>query len=95
MIWQDPTNCINDCYCCMVKTVGFNAKNKHFIKYPNDQSHIRGKSQLNLGLSKVNSQLLASRLKEKNALAPGTNITFSHARKQEFLVYFDEQQNQQ
>ena len=29
-----------------------------------------------LGLSKVNSDLLTSRLKEKNVLAPGINITF-------------------
>lgn len=43
-----------------------------------------------LGLSKVNSKLLAWRLKEKNTLAPGTNITFFRKREQELLVYFDE-----
>ena len=35
-----------------------------------------------LGLSKVNSELLVSRLKEKNALAPDTNITFPSTREQ-------------
>ena len=42
-----------------------------------------------LGLSKVNSELLASRLKEKNALAPGINITFFRTREQELLACFD------
>ena len=40
-IRQEPTNCVNDCYFCMVKTVGFNAENKHLIKYPKIQSAIR------------------------------------------------------
>lgn len=35
MIWQELTNCINDCYFCMVKTVGFNPKNRHLIKCTN------------------------------------------------------------
>lgn len=35
-----------------------------------------------LGLGKVNSELLVSRLKEKNALAPDTNITFASTREQ-------------
>ena len=44
----------------------------------------------NLRLSQVNSELMAFRLKEKNALAPGTNITFFRTREQDLLVYFDE-----
>ena len=114
----------------MVKLVGFNAKNKHLIKYLDILSAIRpvarssevptpstsftsedmdqhmesdvhlpfddqtktiqetssasstfNQAVLNnlvrdLELSKVNSERLASRLKENNALAPGTNITF-------------------
>ena len=125
----------------MVKTVGFHAKNKHLIKYPNIPSAIRpvahssevptpstsftsedmdqhmesdvqlpstetiqetspssstfNQAELNdlvhdLGLIKVNSELLASTLKEKNDLAPGTNATFFRTREQELLVYFDE-----
>ena len=35
MIWQEPTNCINDCYPCLVKTAEFNVKNKQLLKYPN------------------------------------------------------------
>ena len=42
-----------------------------------------------LGMSKVNSKLLLSRLKEKIALAPGTNITFFSTKEQELFVYFD------
>ena len=141
MIWREPENCINDCYFCMVKTVGFHAKNKHLIKYPNIPSAIRpvahssevptpstsftsedmdqhmesdvqlpstetiqetspssstfNQAELNdlvhdLELSKVNSELLASTLKEKNDLAPGTNTTFFRTREQELLVYFGE-----
>ena len=41
IIWREATNCINDCYFCMVKTVAFNAKSKFFIKYPNIPSAIR------------------------------------------------------
>ena len=132
MTWRLPTNCINDCYFCKMKTAGFKKKNKHLIKYPNIPSALRpvahslevptpstsftsedmdqhmesdvhlpfddqtkmiqetlpssssfNQAEINdlaidLGLSTVNSKLLVSRLKEKNALAPGTNITFFH-----------------
>ena len=40
-----------------------------------------------LALSEVDSKLFASRLKEKNALAPGTNITFFHTREKELFMY--------
>ena len=43
-----------------------------------------------LGLSKVNSKLLASKLKEKNVFTPATNIMFFCTREQDLLVYFDE-----
>ena len=43
-----------------------------------------------LGLSKTNSELLASRLKEKDALSPGTSITFYRTREEESLVFFSE-----
>ena len=43
-----------------------------------------------LGLSKTNSELLASRLKEKNVLSPGTSITFYRTREAELLVFFSE-----
>ena len=143
MIWRETTSCINDCYFCMVKTVGSNAKNKQFIKYPNIPSalcplayssegptpspsftsedmdqHMESDAHFpfddqtktiqetspssstfnqvelidlvrNLGLSQVNSEILASRSKE-NALAPGTIITFFHTRERELWVYFDE-----
>ena len=144
MIWRESANFINDCYFCMVKTVLFNSKNKHLIKYPNIPSVLRpvvhsskvptpsasftsedmdqhmesdvhlslddqtktiqetspssstfNQAELNdlvrdLELSKVNSNLLTSGLKERNALAPGNNITFFCTREQELLVYFDE-----
>ena len=41
MIWREPTDCTNDCYFCMMKTAGFNVKNKHLIKYPNIPSALR------------------------------------------------------
>ena len=33
MIWRKSTNYINGCYFCMVKTVGFSAKNKHLVTF--------------------------------------------------------------
>jgi len=41
-----------------------------------------------LNLSKESSELLASRLKEKNLLKLGTLITFYRKRHEEFLPYF-------
>ena len=41
MIWREPTNHIDDCYFCMVKTLGFNQKNKSRIQYPSIPSAIR------------------------------------------------------
>jgi len=34
MFWREPFS-HNDCYFCLTKTVGFNSKNSHNIKYPN------------------------------------------------------------
>ena len=44
-----------------------------------------------LNLSKESSELLASRLKEKNLLQPGTLITFYRKRHIEFLPYFTQE----
>ena len=44
-----------------------------------------------LNLSKESSELLASRLKEKNLLQPGTLITFYRKRHSEFLPYFNQE----
>ncbi len=44
-----------------------------------------------LNLSKESSELLASRLKEKNVLQPGTLITFYRKRHIEFLPYFTQE----
>ena len=41
-----------------------------------------------LNLSKESSELLASRLQEKNLLQPGTLVTFYRKRHNEFLTYF-------
>ena len=41
-----------------------------------------------LNLSKESSELVASKLKEKNMLEPGTQITFYRKRHYEFLPYF-------
>ena len=46
-----------------------------------------------LNLSKESSELLASRLKEKNLLQPGTLITFYRKRHIEFLPYFTQENN--
>ncbi|KAI6650066.1 hypothetical protein LOD99_6281 [Oopsacas minuta] len=43
-----------------------------------------------LDLSKASSELLASRLKEKNLLHQGTKVTLYHYREQEFQQYFCE-----
>lgn len=42
------------------------------------------------GLCKEKSELLASRLKEKNLLTRGTNVTFYRKREQKFIPYFEE-----
>ena len=41
-----------------------------------------------LGLSKLNSEILASRLEERNLLKRGTNITYYRKREQDFVQYF-------
>ena len=41
MVWREPIDHITDCYFCIVKTEGFNAKNKNRIKYPNLKSAMR------------------------------------------------------
>jgi len=46
-----------------------------------------------LNLSKEASELLASRLKEKNLLEPGTKITFYRTREKDLLPFFSEEQN--
>lgn len=42
-----------------------------------------------LGLSKESSELLASRLSERNLLQPETKVTFYRRREQELLKFFD------
>ena len=46
-----------------------------------------------LNLSKESSELLASRLKEKNLLQPGTFITYYRNRHAEFLPYFTQEKD--
>ena len=41
MIWREPKNHLDDCYFCMVKTSGFNLKNKSIIQYPSLPPAIR------------------------------------------------------
>ena len=46
-----------------------------------------------MNLSKESSELLASRLKEKNLLQPGTFITYYRNRHAEFLPYFAQEKD--
>ena len=46
-----------------------------------------------LNLSKKTSEVLASRLNEKNLLQPGTNITFYRRREKDLLPYFSKENN--
>jgi hypothetical protein len=46
-----------------------------------------------LNLSKESSELLASRLKEKNVLHPGMKITFYRRSEKDFLPFFTEDNN--
>jgi hypothetical protein len=41
MVWRQPINHVDDCYCCMCTLKGFNTKNKKEITYPNLPSAIR------------------------------------------------------
>ena len=41
VIWREPKDHVTDCYFCLTKTEGFNAKNKSKIIYPNLPSAIR------------------------------------------------------
>ncbi len=41
MVWREPRNHVDDCYFCLTKTQGYNAKNKKKISYPNLDSAIR------------------------------------------------------
>ena len=46
-----------------------------------------------LNLLKETSEILASRLNEKNLLQPGTNITFYRRREKDLLPYFSKENN--
>jgi hypothetical protein len=46
-----------------------------------------------LNLSKDSSELLASRLKKKNVLRPGTKITFYRRRENDLLPFFTKENN--
>ena len=48
---------------------------------------------MDLNLSKKSSELLASTLKEKNVLHPGTKITFYRRREKNLLPFFTEDNN--
>ena len=61
--------------------------------FSDDRPHPFSQNELNalvchLNLSKLSSELLASRLKEKKLLCNGTRITFYRNRHQEFLHFF-------
>lgn len=142
MIWREPKDHLSDCYFCIVKTSGYNKKNKCKIQYPSLPSAIRpvphsaeipvpvfqalpsleiqeydstedrsdsddedfevdndsvrkgfNQHELNdlvrdLGLSKKASELLASRLQEKNLLEKGAKVTYFRSRESAFLQYF-------
>lgn len=140
MIWREPRSHCTDCYFCLVKTSGYNKKNKCKIEYPSLPSAIRpvphsteipvpvfaqlpsledldpdeelsdnndadfeieddaarkgfDQNELNdlardLGLSKKASELLASRLNEKNLLEKGAKVSNFRSRESSFLQYF-------
>lgn len=142
MIWREPRDHSSDCYFCIVKTSGYNKKNKCKIEYPSLPSAIRpvphsaeipvpvfkelpsleiqeyesgedrsdpydedfeiehdsvrkgfDQHELNdlardLGLSKKASELLASRLHEKNLLENGAKVSYFRSRESAFLQYF-------
>ena len=41
MIWWEPTNCINDCYFCMVKIIGSICAFPHITKSSSAAGHTR------------------------------------------------------
>ncbi|KAI6650024.1 hypothetical protein LOD99_6239 [Oopsacas minuta] len=153
MLWREPTNHIDDCQFCIVKTLGFNQKDKSKIQYPSippvispvphsdefpipilktpepeplitycyqslpdpdpeisvdmespdetrDVDFIPSKplqtfsqEKLNdlvrdLTLSKAASNILGSRLYQKNLFSSFTKISYYRDREQQFLPYF-------
>ena len=40
MVWREPMDHTPDCYLCQVKTVGYNERTRHKIKYPSLKSAI-------------------------------------------------------
>lgn len=48
MIWREPKDHTSDCYVCIMKTSGYNKKNKCKIEYPNRPSSIRQVSLIQL-----------------------------------------------
>jgi hypothetical protein len=57
-----------------------------------DQNKLSGLIR-DLNLSKDSSELLASRLKEKNVLQPGTKTTFYPSREKDLLPFFTKENN--
>lgn len=144
MVWREPKNHHDDCYFCMVRTTGYNGKNKHTLVYPNLESaripvlhceevpiptftslpeiesessctsqdeagyfladdnftpdlsnepSLFGQGDLNdlvrdLNLSKQQSEVLASRLKQRALLQPGAKVSFYRNREKDLLPYF-------
>ena len=140
MVWREQNFWPLGRYFCLVKTSGFNKKNKSKIKYPNLPSAIRpiphsdeisvpvfeqlppledlnvaeersdsndadfkiyqdsvlrgfDQHELNdltrdLGLSKNPSEILASRLNEKNVLQQGVKVSYFRIRESTFLQHF-------
>ena len=59
---------------------------------PFNQEHLSDLIR-DLSLSKESAELLASRLKDRNLLQQGTNITLYRTCDEEFVQFFDEQPN--
>ena len=83
MIWWEAANCINDCYFCMMKIIGFNAKNKHLIRYPNIPSAIRPVAHS--WEVPTLSTSFTSKDKDQNT-KPDFYLPFFHTQEQELLV---------
>lgn len=161
MLWREPVHHQTDCYFCLCKTTGYNAKSKKVAEYPNVQSvtfpvpitqneinlnnhresdnfegpeseiqlsrhdeaqegpsnfqdmdeveskvsdeDVLQKDTFNqnelsdlirdLGLSKKNAELLASRLQEKKCLTSNTKVTFYRNRDVPFRKFFSRENN--
>ena len=71
MVWREPKAHRNECYFCSCNIAGFNARNKHYIHYPNIPSAIPPVPH-GLGIPILTPPVVLKDVKEPDAEIPSS-----------------------